>query len=327
MQPTENAIFTANLDDVTTMGKILQELHQDDDSVLIINHLGLRLITAGEKTFQISAYFASNTFKRFHFDGNYDQIIFKFMLRDFIESLNLLRDDPIDGNKGKQEDGQRAPVLKTSLYIQYLRQGQPLRFRLENSSNYVISCELKSFSLANESMFSPLGFSEDDETAVILFNSKKLYEYVSGLDLVSSEYVHLVMCSGDVPMKLTTKSTILGEVELEITRNETEIIRGEIKVSENCLFSFSYRTQFMRPALEALKNSTYTQMKCGSIGLLCIEHFQASEKRVSNQYPAPDIANNCSQTTTDFMSLRTQTDFKRTSLEYFILSEAKIDSQ
>lgn len=323
---TEDAIFTAGLDDVTTMSKILQELHHaDDHSVLVITQSGIRLITAGEKTFQVSAYFASSTFQRFNFDHeNHDQITFRFMLRDFIESLNLLRDDPIiDSDKAAPDDCQQGDLMRTSLYIQYRRKGEPLRLRLENKSNYVINCDLKAFSLPNGSIYFPLGFPEDDETAVILLNSKRFYDYVSGLDFVSSEFVHLIMGRGDVPIRLSTKSTQLGEAELEITRNETEIIRREIVVSDNCLFSFSYKTQSIRPALEALKSSALTQMKCGSSGLLCIEHFHPTDKRGGTQFVAPDGPYNCSQNSMDFISQYNHPQNKRSSVEYFILSEAK----
>lgn len=329
LDPTEEAIFTAGLDDVYTMSKILHELHHSDEhSILVITKFGIRLITAGEKTFQVSAYFASDTFQRFHFDHeNHGQITFRFMLRDFIESLHLLRDDPlVEGDKTTPDDCQQSDLIKTSLYIQYRKKGEPLRLRLENKSNYVINCDLKAFSIPSDSMFRPLGFSEVDETAVILLNSKRFYEYVSGLDFVSSEYVHLIMGRGDIPIRLSTKSTILGEVELEITRNETDIIRREIVVSDNCLFSFCYKTQFIKPALEALKNSLLTQMKCGSNGLLCIEHFNPTDKRggVGTQFAVPDgVYGNSQQIPTSVLSQYNQPQNKRSSVEYFILSEAK----
>jgi len=329
MDPTDDSIFTAGLDDVTTMSKILHELHHvDDDSVLVLTRDGFRLITAGEKTFQVSAFFAASAFQRFKFDGDsYDKVNFRFVLKDFIESLNLLRDDPIvEGDKIQQDDtGQPSDLMKTSLYIQYRKKGDPLKLRLENKSNYVINCDLKAFNLPSDSMFCPLNFLDGEETAVIVLNSRKFYDYVSGLDLVSSDLVHLVMGRGDVPIKLSTKSTLLGQVELEITQNETDIIKKGITVSDNCLFSFSYKTQFMKPALEALRNSALMQMKCGSSGLLCIEHFHPVDRasrdglclRPDNGYVATQISSDA------IMTDYNQPQNKRSSVEYFILSEAK----
>lgn len=317
MDPTKDSIFTAGLDDVTTMSKILYELHHaDDQSVLVIRSDGIRLITAGEKTFQVSAYFAKSIFQRFKFNTeNYNQVNFRFMLRDFIESLNLLRDDPIvENDKVQVEDGQANDISTTSLYIQYRRKGDPLKLRLENKSNYVINCDLKAFNLPNDSMFYPLAFLEGEETAEIVLNSKKLFEYVSGLDLVSSDYVHLVMGRGEVPLKLSTRSTLLGEVELEITQNESDIIKQEIVVSDNCLFSFSYKTQFMKPALEALRTSAFMQMRCGSSGLLSIEHFHPVDK--FNQRGEPSFSRS--------ENSYNQSQNKRSSVEYFILSESKL---
>lgn len=330
MDPTDDSIFTAGLDDVTTMSRILHELHHaDDHSVLVITRDGIRLITAGEKTFQVSAYFAASTFQRFNFDyENYHQVNFRFMLKDFIECLNLLRDDPIvEGDKIQQDDRQQNDLIKTSLYIQYRKKGDPLKLRLENKSNYVINCDLRAFNLPSDTMFCPLAFLDSEETAVILLNSKRLYEYVSGLDLISSEFVQLVMGRGEVPLKLSTKSTLLGEVELEITSNETEIIKREIVVSDNCLFSFSYKTQFIKPALEALRSSALMQMRCGSSGLLCIEHFHPVDRssigrdgpfiRPDNVYMPPQASS------IDIMTDYNQPQNKRSSVEYFILSEAK----
>lgn len=329
MDPTDDSIFTAGLDDVTTMSKILHDLHSGEEhSVLVITSEGVRLITAGEKTFQVSAFFASSTFQRFKFDSeNYHQVNFRFMLRDFIESLNLLRDDPIVEGDKQFDDGQSGDTTKTSLYIQYRKKGDPLKLKLENKSNYVINCDIKAFNLPMDSMFCPLAFLDGEETAIILLDSKKLYEYVSGLDLVSSEYVHFHMGRGDVPLKLTTYSTLLGEVELEITSNETEIIKKEISVSVNCIFSFSYKSKFFKPAIEALRNSTITQIKCGSSGLLCVEHFPSMPTNRANRDGGPFMRgdNNYlgSELSLDSMTDYNQPQNKKSSVEYFILSEAK----
>lgn len=333
MDPTDEAIFTAGLDDVTTMSRILHEVHHaDDHSVLEITQDGIRIITAVGKTFQVSAFFAASAFQRYKFDyDNYNRIHFRFMLRDFIESLNLLRDDPIvEGDKVLQQDErEEQDLIKTSLYIQYRKKGSPLKLRLENKSNYVINCDLNAFNSASDQWFQPLAFTDFEEHAMIVLNSRKFYEYVSGLDLVLSANVHLVMSRGEVPLKLSTKSTELGEAELEITHNEIEIIKKEIVVTDNCLFSFNYKTQFIKPALDALRASNFIRMKCSSNGLLCIEHFhedisdlnstldcaflrQKNDNFMSSTQNAIDI-------TTDF----NQPQRKRSSVEYFILSEAR----
>lgn len=299
----DDSIFIAGLDDVTSMNKILHELHHaDDHSVLVITQNGLRLITAGEKTFQVSAYFAASTFQKYRFNlEEHHQVNFRFMLKDFIECLNLLRDDPIvDGDRMQNlaDAEQSSDMMKTSLLIRYRKRGDPLRLRLENNSNYVISCDLKAFNLPSDTMFRPLAFLDSEDTAVIVLNSKRLYEYVSGLDLFSSEYVYLSMSRGEVPLRMCTQSTQLGEVELEITENEKEIIVNDILVSENCHFNFTYKAQFMRPALEALRTSSLMQMRCGTSGLLCIEHFHGTDRQQN----------------------------KRSSVEYFILSEVNSPS-
>lgn len=328
MDPTDDSIFTAGLDDVTTMSKILQELHHEEHSVLVITRHGLRLITAGEKIFQVSAFFAASAFQRFKFDHeNHYEINFRFILKDFIECLNLLRDDPIsEGDKIQLDDGQPNEFMKTSLYIQYRKKGEPLKLRLENKSNYVINCDVRGFSMGSETMFCPLAFSETEETAVIVLNSKKLYEYVSGLDLTSSDLVHIVMGRGETPLRLSTSSMLLGEVELEISYNAVEIIKRDIVVSDHCLYSFSYKTQFIKPALEALRSSSYMQMKCGSNGLLCIEHFHDdSGRRQNGSFLRTDSAfgRSSQHSYNDILSDYNQPQNKRSSVEYFILSEAK----
>lgn len=290
---TEDSIFTARLDDVGILCKILNELHHGQDhSIFVIDDRGIKLITASEKTFQISAYFDRNIFERFEYqsvDQSEDQVSFRFIFKDFIECLNLLRDDPLNAD-GDVHTQSRS--LTTSLYIQYKNKGDKLKFRLENKSNYVINCDLRAFTLP-DTMFQMLTFSEDEEAADILLNSRKFHDYVSGLDFEKSEYVHLVMSRDDVPIKLSTRSNLLGEVELEITQDQKDIIVREIAVSDNCVYSFSYRTKFIKPALEALRNSSRVQIKCGSRGLLCIEHFHQVDS-VEGEQP---------------------------SVEYFILSE------
>lgn len=224
----------------------------------------------------------------------------------------------------------QSEQIKTSLEIRYKKRGEPLQLRLENGSSCVINCDLKAFNMPGDSMFAPMAFSNDEETAVIVFDSKKLYEYASGLDLVSSEFVDLVMGRGSVPVKFSTKSTVLGEVELEITERDSEIIKREIMVSDNFLFSFSYRSQFMKPALEALRTSTYMKMRCGSSGLLCLEHFHGvRDVNKTDNRPFIRPADNgngymgVTQSSYEYVTDYNQPQRKRSSVEYFILSEVK----
>lgn len=267
-------LFTVRLDDVTTMTIILNELHHaDDQSVLAINQDGIRIITAGEKVFQVSAFFARSIFQLFEFEANH-QVNFRFVLRDFIATLNLPLDDPIaEGDKLMLDDQQPNDYMKTSLFMQYRKQGEPIRMKLENKSNCVVECDLKAFNLPSNSIFCPLAFHDSEDFAMIDLNSKKLYEYVSGLDF-TGEHVHVVMGKGEVPLKLSTSSAT-GEVDIEIPSNEVEIITKV--VSDNTLHSFGYRTQLIKPALEALKTSLSMRMKIGCSGLLCIEHFHEAE--------------------------------------------------
>lgn len=265
MDPTDDAVFTAELEDITTMSKVLQELHHaGDHAVLNITREGMKFVSADEKTFQVSAHFTSSIFQRFKLDEETLVVNFRFMLRDFIECLNLLRDTPTN-----EEDNQQSDILKTSLYIQYRAKGDPLRLRMENNSNYVINCDLKAFNLMN-SMFCPLVFIEDDY-ATIMMDSKKLQDFVSGLDLNSSESLKITLSKGPTPIKMSTRG-LFGEVELEITSNESDIIIEGLMVSVNCWFSFSYKTQFIKPALEALRASSTVRIKCATSGLLCVEH-------------------------------------------------------
>lgn len=335
MDPTEASIFTAGLDDVTLMSSILQELyHTDEQSVLSINQEGLRLITAGEKTFQVSAFFAASTFQRYTFDARkHDRVHFRLALRDFIECLNLLRDDPlVEGDKAPVEENFHSDTMTTSLWLQYRKVGEPLRLKLENKTNYVIECQLTGYSRPHDFKFCPLAFQDGEDTAVIVLNSKKFYDYVSGLDLTSSELIHLVMSRGEVPVKLSTKSTLLGEVELEITSNEREIIQRDIIVSDNCLFSHKYKTQFVKPAFEALRSSELVQLKCGSSGLLCVEHIhcgsgldRSSGRECTFKRPMTTSTANLSRDheVNDLTSDYNLGQNKRSSVEYFILSEAK----
>lgn len=318
MDPTDESVFTAGLDDVTTMSKILHELHHaSEHSVLLITKEGIRLVSADEKSFQVSAYFSASTFQRFKFDDTLqNQVTFRFILKDFIECLNLLRDDPlVEGDKIQLvDDTSSGEPMKTSLYIQYRKKGEPLKLRLENKSNYVINCDLKAFCSSSE--FSPISLSTDNEYAMIKMDSRKLHNYVSGMDLVSSDFVHLSMGRGDYPLKLCTKSITLGEVELEIPATDNEIILEEIRASDNCLFSFTYKTQYMRPALDSLKNSHTVLMKCDSRGILCIEHFHGQKEGT--------LSNNIPNSNNYAVALYpTPGENKRSSVEYFLTSDAK----
>lgn len=335
IDPCEASIFAAGLDDVTTMSSILQELyHADEQSVLSITSEGIRLITAGEKTFQVSAFFAASNFQRYIFDErNQGRVHFRLALKDFIECLNLLRDDPIvEGDKVPAEENQRGDTMTTSLWLQYRKIGEPLRLKLENKTNYVIECQLTGYSRPYDSKFCPLAFQDSEDTAEIVLSSKKFYDYVSGLDMTSSEFILLVMSRGEVPVRLSTKSTLLGEVELEITANEREIIKRDIVVSDNCLFSHKYKTQFVKPAFEALRSSELVYLKCGSSGLLCIEHIHCSggaDRPAGRDGPfkrpmvAPVTNQGREQEVYNLMSDYNHGQNKRSSVEYFILSEAK----
>lgn len=333
----ERYIFEVGLEDVSTMNKVLHELHHSDDhSVLVVDKEGLRLITNGEKTFQISAFFAASTFHKFDFDFDlHEYINFRFILKEFIECLNLLRDDTMEDKDrllNMDDLSRTGETMKTSLEIVYRKRGDPLRLKLENSSNCVINCELKAFNLVGDSMFSHMAFGSCEDIAVIVFDSKKLYDYISGIDLVTCDFVDLRLQQCEVPVKISTKSTQLGEVELEISSEETSVIKRELRVSNGCQFSFSYRTQFIKPALDALKFSTHMKLKCGSSGLLCIEHFHGV--RDVNKSDGPFIRPVTADTNSDGYiatsqhSLEYMTDYnhpqrKRSSVEYFILSEAK----
>lgn len=329
MSPSEDSIFTAGLDDVTTMSSILHELYPtDEQSILVITADGIRLITAGEKSFQVSAFFVSSIFQQYEFNGR-DRVHFRLYLKDFIECLNLLRDDPIvEGDRVQPiEENQVSDMMTTSLCLQYRKQGEPLLLRLENKSNYVINCGLSGFTKSHDSRFCPLAFQEDEDTAVIVLNSKKFYDYVSGLDLISSDFVQLVMSRQDeIPIKLSTKSTQLGEVELHIHEDEKEIIKRDLIVSDNLVFAHWYKTAFMKPALEGLKTSVLVQIKCGSSGLLCIEHFHGTCDKSTRDGPfKKPAANNHvrDQEVGDMLNNYNLGQNKRSSVEYFILSEVK----
>lgn len=264
-------LFEARLEDLSTMNKVLNEIGNiDDQSVLIVTKDGLRLVTAGEKTFQISAFFAQTTFKRFLFNSEEPHIYFKFMLKDFIENLNLLPEDL--SNEDADDSKRDFDFNRTSLEIRYKGRGEPLRFRLENKSNLFINCDIKAFMMPN--VFTPMDFAEEEDMATIECDSKRLHEFVSGLDLISSEYVKLLMRQDWVPLIFSTESALLGEVELKIPKCDKEIYLSDIVVSDSSyFFNNYYRTQFIKPALDALKTSTKVKMRCGSSGLLCLEHF------------------------------------------------------
>lgn len=319
---TDEAIFTANLKDITSMSKILHELeHINDHFILVIDRSGIKLITTtDEKTVQVSAYFSSDTFQRFEFNhANHDQVINKFLLKDFIQCLNLLRDDPvIDGDENyylnQQHTNEPYQPITTSLYIQYRKKDDPLRLKLEKHTSYVIDCELKALTVEDESL-SLLGFDIADDTAVILLYSRRFYEYVGGLDFQESEFVELIMGSGETPIKMSTKSTKYGEVEVEITERASDIIKEPIQVSNNTLFSFAYNAKSIKLAFEALKYSALVQIKCGSSGLLCIEHFHSTERLLVPVGPGLEVGpDDGSQVTS-----------KRSSVEYLILSVVSKD--
>lgn len=325
MNPSDDALFTVGLDDVTTMTKILHELHHSDDqSILAMNHDGIRLITAGEKVYQVSAFFAKSIFQSFKFVADH-QVNFRFVLRDFIATLSLPLDDPMaEGDKLiGPDDGQQKDHMKTSLYMQYRKKGEPIRMKLENKTNCLVECDLKAFNLPSNSRFSPLAFHDSEDCAMIHLNSKRLYEYVSGLDF-SGEHVHVSMGRGEIPLKLSTNSTAVGEIELEITDNESEIIHKV--VSDNTLYSFSYKTQLIKPALEALRTSHSMRMKVGSSGLLCIEHFH-EEVQISSALTTVGPSNgysHSSQMDSGSNGYNQQQD-RISSVEYFIQSETKLD--
>lgn len=325
IDPSDDSLFTVGLDDASTMTKILHELHHaDDQSVLAINQDGIRVITAGEKVFQVSAFFARSIFQHFKFDTDH-QVNFRFVLRDFIATLNLPLDDPIaEGDKVVPEDCQPNDYMKTSLFMQYRKKGEPIRMRLENKTNCVVECDLRAFNMPSNSVFCPLAFHDSEDFAMIHLNSKRLYEYVSGLDF-TGEHVHVVMGRGEIPLKMCTSSTATGEVELEITNNETDIINKV--VCENIVYNFSYKTQLIKPALEALRTSNSMRMKIGSSGLLCIEHFHEEMKQPCEQ-PTTRRTNGyglSSQSSVNSANLF-QPQNKISSVEYFIQSETKLEA-
>lgn len=329
--PADESLFTVGLDDVTTLTRILLELHHNEEqSVLAINQDGIRVITAGEKVFQVSAFFARSVFQHFKFEAN-RQVNFRFVLRDFIATLCLPLDDYIaDGDKLTLDDEKPRDHMKTSLHMQYRRKNEPIRMRLENKSNCLVECDLKAFNLPSNSVFCPLAFHDSEDFAMIHLNSKKLYEYVSGLDF-TGEHVHVVMGRGEIPLKLSTSSTTTGEVELEIPLNETEIMTRV--VSSNYVYNFSYKTQLIKPALEALRTSLSARMKIGGSGLLCIEHFH--EELPPSNRPSAELSKGGVGGAVGGYGLSSQDSLngdnsqpliKISSVEYFIQSETKLEA-
>lgn len=331
---TDGGIFNARLEDVTTMSRVLQELHHSDEhSVLVVSSDGIRLVTA-EKTFQVSAYFSKNCFQDFIFRPPVDkrgkvvdQVTFRFMKRDFIECLGLLDDqlNTTDGDRSMDESNynqmQKDPQFKTTLHCQYHSEGEPLRLELRNGSDYLINCEVMAFSINNNNLFSPLRFSNSDEPATILLKSRTFREYFSGLDLTSSDFIMLTLKRGEIALKLSINSLMLGELELEIAEKDKMV--KQLKISQNVEYSFRYKTQFIRPALDSLKSSSLVQLRCSSNGLLCIEHFHAIDKRIAIvELAGPGGMHIESQNSRDILSQFNQPQNKRSSVEYFILCEA-----
>lgn len=262
------------LEDASVINRIISEIgNPDDNSTFIFTDEGLRLIVNGDRTSQVSAFFSASTFDSFEFRAN-DCIRYKFSLKDFIETLNVLREEPTDENQVP------AP---TSLKLTYRRRGDPLRIKLDNRSNISAECDLREFS--TPSYQSLMSFNDLEETAEIYLNSKELYKYINGLDLTSSVFLKIVMKAGDVPVRMLTESPTMGEVELEIkpTTDRTEssppIIMRDLNIPSNEIFPFNYRCKFVAPALEALRTSNHVRMKCGQSGLLLMEHFHGQDAR------------------------------------------------
>jgi hypothetical protein len=133
-----------------------------------------------------------------------------------------------------------------------------------------------------------MSFDDLEETAEIYFFSKELYKYISGLDLISSNFLKMVWKStGDVPVRMVTESATMGEVELEIKPHDHRsdqsppIIMRELSMGRE-MVGFHYRCKFIAPALEALKRSNHVRMKCGQSGLLLMEHFHGQENRIQS---------------------------------------------
>ena len=316
-------IFEIALDDASTITKILQELNLlDDKALLMVNNDGMRLILNSEKSFQISAFFAASTFNKFIYNSEqHGQVNFRFLLNEFIECLYLLRDDQVDDRENRlyqMDDHSRSgDTTKTSLELRYKSKGDVLRLKLANNSNCEVECGIKAFNLPDLSTVSPMTFNIGEDTASIGFDSKKLYDYISGIDLTSSDLVNLHLQQGRVPVKICTRSILLGEVELEICDQDSEIIVRELTVSSGCQFAFNYRTKFMKLALEALKTSIYMKLKCSSGGLLCTEHFYGMRDLLK-----PNLADLMGADSMEYMTDKNTPPERKSSVEYFITAEA-----
>lgn len=265
------------------MSKIIHELHAGHEhAILVITKDGIRTLT-GDASYQVSAFFEASMFQRYVFDNSHrDQVTFRFILNDFTEILNLHKEEHDENTNGHE----LMAESKTSLYIQYKKLGDPLKLKLENRSNMTIHCELKAFNTSNNVVFSPLQFGQDDEIIVITLNSKKFYEYVLGLDLTTSKIVDLSLGRGE-SIKLTTCSE-LGESDLQIRLDNSDVIRGEIHAPSNCVYGNKYKTSYLKPALDALKNSCLMHLKCSPSGLLCLQHFHSFERGKDGNYTRPD---------------------------------------
>lgn len=254
---SSNPIFKLALDDVRPLQRILQEFHHHEELTLIANRDGIKF-TTGDKTFEVSASFKAKFFQTFEAQKD---LKFKFLLRDFNESLNLIRDDA---------DSDDCDI--TSLRMQCSEEGDYLDLKLENKSNCLVSCQLKAFNAApNHITISPV-----EDTAELILNSRRFYDYVSGLDLTTSDYVDISLSPDETPLKIVTKSENITEVELSIPREANDILMG-VCISDNIVFSFNYKTQFVKTALEALKTSKSTRIICSSSGVLCIENIYKDE--------------------------------------------------
>lgn len=259
----ESYLFELELEDASVISKLICEMDDpDDNSIMIVDARGLRLVSTG--TSQVSAFFSRATFNQFVFNST-KQIKFRFVLKEFIETLNLLQDDTKDS-----EDPHPA---KVSLKIIYRKKGDPLKLRLTNNSNYTVNCDLREFSLPT--FHTLMSLTEYEDVTDIVFHSKELYRFLSGLDL-SSPFVTLILGDGrpdEMPVRF-----MAGMVELEInTSDDPPIIKRDLNAPTNLVLNFRYRTQLLKPAFNALKSSTTMSLRCGSSGLLIMEHFHDSQ--------------------------------------------------
>jgi hypothetical protein len=264
------------LEDTSVINKIICEIgNPDDNSTFLFTKDGLRLVINGDRTSQVSAFFSTSTFDEFMFNAD-DCIRYKFSLKDFIETLNILREEASDEN---------LLPSPTSLKMSYRRRGDPLRLKLDNRSSHTAESCLREFS--TPSIQPLMSFNDLEETAEIYFYSKELYKYISGLDLATSAFLEIFLKAGR-PVRMLTESPTMGDVELEIksNRDRTElnqpIIMRDLIIPDNIEFRFNYRCKFIAPALDALKSSSHVRMKCGQSGLLLMEHFHSQDARVQS---------------------------------------------